>query len=224
MAIGPSTFGAVAGAASDLFAGLGARSQSSLKAKGLGLEAKGLRIKAQGDLAEASNYDLATELARKNEQFTVASTAIKQAQLDRSITQTIGGQRAEVAGSGLKASGSALQLMRDSAEQGSLTKQVAGSQGLITEAGYEEQAQSYTTLANAGRMAAAGEMDIANETDQLAQDTRSAGKTQMFGSFISAGIKAAAAVASVALAPETGGLSLLALPALADDSGGGGDG
>ena len=65
MALGASTFSDLVGAASDLFAGFSASSKADL-------QAQGLRIKAQGDLAEASNYDLAATLAQQNEKFTDA--------------------------------------------------------------------------------------------------------------------------------------------------------
>ena len=195
MAISADTFTAAAGASNDLFKGFGDLASSDLKAKGLNLDASGLRIKAQGDLAEASNYDLAAGLANENEQFTVASTAIKQAQLARSVNSAIGTQQSQVAGAGFAASGSALDLLRDSASQGSIAKSVANDQGMITEAGYQEQAQSYQTLATAGRAAAAGEMDIANQTDQLASETKSAGMIAGAGDFISSAIKGAAALA-----------------------------
>jgi hypothetical protein len=115
------------------------------------------RSKAAGDRIEAQNYDLASSLANQNEQFTETSTAIKLQQLDRNIYQTIGGEQADVAGAGFANSGSSLDMLRDSAAQGALTKAVAGQQGLITEAGYKEQAQSYTNLAGAARLAADAE-------------------------------------------------------------------
>jgi hypothetical protein len=161
MAFGSSTFGDLGGAVSDLFG------SSAHKAK------------AAGDRIEAENYDLASSLALQNEKFTEMSTAIKQSQLDRSIFQTIGGQQADVAGAGFAESGSALDLLRSSAQQGALTKAVAGQQGLITEAGYQEQAQSYTNLASAARLAADAEDRAAN------------------GSFFSSIIKGAAAVATL---------------------------
>jgi hypothetical protein len=104
---------------------------------------------------------------------------------------------------GVEGGSSSADVLRDSAEQGALTKQVAGAQGLITEAGYEEQRQSYTTMAGAARFAAAGENDIANQTDQLANDTRALGKTQAAGDFASSLIKGVAGVASL----FTGGAS-----------------
>jgi hypothetical protein len=231
-----STFNDLGGAASDLFAGLGAGAKGALQAAGLRLTAQGtlisaqgtqisaesLRTKAQGDLAEASNYDLASTLAAQNEAFTAQSTRVQQAQLDRQVTQTIGGQAAGVAGAGFSSGGTALNLMRDSASQGALARGVLGQQGAITEAGYAEQATSFTTMANAGRATAASEMQIAGQTDviageqntiaagqdQLATQTQNVANSQATGDFISSALKGVAAVASLALAPVTGGASL----------------
>lgn len=180
--LGSSTFANLGGSVSDLFAGFGAITQADLKAQGLD-------IQAQGDLAEAKNYDLAADLAGKNVQFTEASTAIKQAQNDRQIYQKIGGQQADVAAGGFASSGSALDLMADSAAQGRLVKSVTEQQGLITEAGYQEQQQSYLTMSAAARATAAG-------LENIADQTRDAGTLTEIGDFISAGIKGVAAVAT----------------------------
>jgi hypothetical protein len=234
--LSPATFNDLGGAASDLFAGLGANAKGALQAKGLQitaagtrigaqgtrLSAEGLRIKAQGDLAEAGNYDIAAGLATENEAYTEQSTRIQQKQLDRQVTQTIGGQQASVAGAGFTSGGSAGDIMRDSASQGALAKGVLAQQGVITEAGFEEQAKSFTTMANAGRTTAAGEMDIAGKTDtiatqqdaiatqqdQLATQTQKVANQQATGDFVTSAMKGVAAVASLALAPVTGGASL----------------
>lgn len=183
MALSNSTFTDAAGSVSDLFGGIGAITQSDLKAQGLDIQAK-------GDLAEATNYDAAAVLAGQNAQFTQSSTAIKEAQLDRQTTLAIGGQQADVAAGGFSSSGSALDLMRDSASQGALTKAVAGQQGLITEAGYKEQQQSYETMSAAARATAAGLEDIADKT-------RDAGTIAGIGSFASSAIKGGAAIATL---------------------------
>jgi hypothetical protein len=231
-----STFSDLGGAASDLFAGFGASAKGALQAQGLQLTAQGTRIsaegtrisaeslrtKAQGDLAEASNYDAASTLALQNEAFTAQSTRVQQMQLGRQVTQTIGGQGAGVAAAGFSSGGTALNLMRDSASQGALARGVLGQQGAITEAGFDEQAKSFTTMANAGRTTAASEFDVANQTDTIAgqQDTIAAGQDQLAtqtqnvansqatGDFIGAALKGVAAVASLGLAPVTGGASL----------------
>jgi hypothetical protein len=135
MAIGPQTFSSIGGAASDMFSGFGDQA------------------KAQGDFAEAKEYSLAAALAQQNEKFTETSTAIKEAQQQRELTMTLGGQQADVAGAGFAESGSALDLLRDSAQQGALTHAVGSEQGLITEAGYTDQAQSYKTMSDAATTA-----------------------------------------------------------------------
>lgn len=161
MAFGAGTINSVGGAVQDIFA------SSAHETK-----AKGLRI-------EADNYDLASGFATKNAQFTETSTAIKQAQTDREIYKTLGGISADVAGAGFASSGSALDILRDSASQGALTKAVGEQQGLITEEGYRVQAETYTNMGKAARMAADAE------------------DTAATGAKVSAGFKAAAAVTSV---------------------------
>jgi hypothetical protein len=203
-----STFTNLGGAVSDLFAGFAATTQANLKAQGLNLNAQGLRLKAQGDLAEGQEYDLAGELATRNEQYTATSTEIQQAQQARNTTMQIGGQRADVAGAGFSEGGSALDILADSASQGALAKATLGQQGLITEAGFQEQSDSYNLMASTARTTAAGEESIADQTDQLAAETKSAGQTAATGDFIGSLIKGVTAVASIGLAPVTGGTSL----------------
>ena len=53
-------------------------------------------------------------------------------------------------------------MLRSSASQGALTRAVLGQQGLVTEAGYQEQAQSCQSMASAARAIAAGEETIAD--------------------------------------------------------------
>lgn len=161
MAFGAGTISAFGGAASDLFASFGDKA------------------KAQGDFAEGKAYGLASDLATQNEQFTETSTAIKEAQQQREVTQQLGGQQADVAGAGFAASGSALDLLRDSAAQGALTHAVLGQQGLITEAGYTEQAQSYKIMQGAAN-------DAGNAENQAATFAE-----------ISAGVKAVAGIATL---------------------------
>lgn len=148
MAFGNSTFSNVAGAVGDIFGG-----QST---------AASLRLRAQGDLAEAGNYDLAADLARRNRDFTATSTAIKTTQAQRQEYMGIGALTSDVAGAGFTMSGTALDLLRDSMSQGALTRQVITQQGLMTEAGQEEQAQAYANMAYAARQAAASEESMAS--------------------------------------------------------------
>jgi hypothetical protein len=183
-------FSSFGGAASDLFA------------------AQGDKAKAQYDFSEGKNYGLASDLANQNEKFTETSTAIKEAQQQRELMGTLGGVQADTAGAGFAASGSSLDILRDSASQGALTHAVLGQQGLIQEAGYKEQAQSYQTMQAAATQAGNAENQAAT------------------GSEIRSGIKAIAGIASIGLAPFTGGASLAigaaATSAMGDASGIGG--
>lgn len=167
---GSSTVSGIGGAVSDLFS-----SEAT---------AKGLRLKAQGDIVEGENYSAAAVLAKQNENFTEQSTQVQQVMADRQIQQGIGTTKSEVAGAGFAESGSALDILRSGAQQGALQKQLIGQQGLITEAGYNEQAEAYTRLASYANYSA----DVQNQMADTAETTGE----------ISAGITGAAAIASMA--------------------------
>lgn len=161
MAVGANTFQDLGGAVSDIF----------------NYEAAG--YKEQALQFEEQNYEAAGQLALQNEQFTKTSTAIKQQQSDRELYQSLGKTRSAVAGAGLDLSGSSLDILRESAQQGAATRAVIGQQGLITEAGYQEQATSYENMAKAAQVAEQAE------------------KTSQFGDLLGGGLKLAAAVATV---------------------------
>ncbi len=162
MAFGTGTITSIGGAVQDLFAAEGHRAK-----------AKGLRI-------EAENYGRSAEFSEQSARFTETSTEIKQAQLDRDIFKTLGGQAADVAGAGFAASGTALDVLRDSASQGALTKAVGSLQGLITEEGYEVQAKNYTAMGEAARLAAAAEEDAATGAEWSSAFKGAAAITSIF--------------------------------------------
>jgi hypothetical protein len=136
---GTSNVSAAGAAASDLFAGFAASD------------------KIKGDELEAQNYDEAATLAGQNAQFTEMSTGIQTSQADREMYLNLGKTKSEIAGGGFAESGSGLDILRSSASQGALQKAVLNEQGLITEAGYQEQQQSYENMASAANAAAKGE-------------------------------------------------------------------
>lgn len=170
MAFGNQTFSAAGSAVGDIFGGMATKTQDDIKAQGLE--------------AEGEQYDMAATLARQNEDFTRTSTALQVQQQQRSVELGIGSEKATTASAGFAESGTALDLLRSSAQQGALQKAVLGQQGLIKEAGYEEQAKSYDLMAATSK--------------QMAQETEKAGdQSEMFG-FITGGIKFAAAAATFA--------------------------
>src|SRR6185369_9343666 len=105
MAISQSTFSNIGGAVNDLFGGISDIEQGQAKADAL-------RLKAKGDLAEASNYDLASGLAKQNEAYTFGSTQLQLAQQQRSQYQQTGAQSAAISGAGFANTGSALDILR----------------------------------------------------------------------------------------------------------------
>lgn len=161
MAFGASTFQNAGAAANDLF------------------QMDALRTRATGRRIEAQQYDIATDLARKNEDFVRTTTQVKDFQTQRQVYKTIGQQQADVAGGGFGASGSALDLLRESASQGALVRAVGTQQGAIEEQSYEAQAKSYMLMKDASNMAA--------DADEKAADRQ----------WISFGLHTAAAITSL---------------------------
>jgi hypothetical protein len=164
MPLSGTTFSDFGGAVSDLFA------------------ASADRTKAAGMRAEAQEFSLAAGLATQNAQYTQVSTDIKEFQAQRDIFQTLGKQQADVATSGFQEAGSALDLLRDSANQGALNQAVIGAQGQIQEAGYEEQAASYTLMAQAANMAATADDKAAQGATYAAIIQGAAGVFSLFPS------------------------------------------
>lgn len=141
---------------------------------------------SEGATAEANSYSTAAQLAEQNASLTAASTRIQETQLARKVFQTEGTQIADVASAGFTESGSALDLLRSSAQQGALAKSLTNIQGAINENSYAAQAGAYK-----GAAAAAGENAQANTIGAIAslggalvnnsQSLVSAGKTVVKG-------------------------------------------
>jgi hypothetical protein len=109
-----------------------------------------------GEFESAKGYSAAAGFATQNAEIAAQSTQIQEVQAQRKIYQTLGGQQADIAGAGLAKSGNALDIMRDSAQQGSLTKQLIANQGAINVAGYEEEASNYSAMASAAKSSGTG--------------------------------------------------------------------
>jgi hypothetical protein len=122
---------------------------------GLGGAVSGL-FGAFGDFAEAKAYKTASQLAMQNAVITEEATKLQETQANRQIFKTLGAQAAQVGGAGLAASGSAMDLLRSSAQQGALTKQLIQAQGLITQQGFEAESAQYQGMASAAKSAGTG--------------------------------------------------------------------
>lgn len=133
MALSASTFSGIGGAVDSLFGAIGDQAAAS------------------GFKRAAAYQDKAALFAEQEAALSARSTFIQQTQLDRQIYKTLGGQIADIAGAGFTDSGSALYLMRDSAQQAALSKQLLQTQGQITESGYHAAASGYRAEADAYR-------------------------------------------------------------------------
>lgn len=109
-----------------------------------------------GDLSAASSYRTAAGYAKTNAQLEQESLNIQQAQIGRQVYQTIGGQKADVAGAGFSASGSALDLLRDSTRQGSLALAQNQVQGEIKISNAQGEVAADQQQAQAAEQSATG--------------------------------------------------------------------
>lgn len=185
-----SNFGSNAsGAVSELFAGFA----SAAKADMFRTSARLDLLKGEGARLEGENYGRAGELALLNKTFAETSTQIQLAQSDRAVTMALGGIRATVGGSGLRESGSALDILSASAGQGALERAVLEQQGLITSAGYQEEADVYANMVEASK--------VAVEASKLSSEghlkAAEAEEDAEMGHYIGGALKGVAAVASL---------------------------
>lgn len=113
---------------------------------------------AEGLEMSAEAYRRAAGITGENIGLTEESIRIKKLQADRAIYKALGGQEADIASSGLAASGSALDLMRDSAAQGDLTRRLMDLQGRIDINTLNLQKLSYESQADVAENAAEGKL------------------------------------------------------------------
>jgi hypothetical protein len=133
---GPVNFAGIGGAVGDIFGAFGSWEL------------------AKGNRASAGFYRQGAGLARENATLAKVSADIQEFQEGRKIYKAIGGQQADVAGAGFAASGTALDLLRDSTAQGALAKGLIDLQGHIQENAYMQQAFAMDAQAQAAESAA----------------------------------------------------------------------
>jgi len=188
---------------SGLFATPAAAAAAQAQAASATAAAQADILQGQGAALEGQAYGEAASLATLNAQYTAQSTAIQQAQAQRQLYMALGTSRAAAAGSGSAGGGSAGDILRSSSRQGALNAAVIGQQGLVTQAGYQEQAASYTLMQQASNVtqqadiaSATGEQQAAAEYQQEAQLISESGTGQIF----TGAIQGLAGLASMALA------------------------
>ncbi len=131
MAFSGATFGDIGGAVSDIFGAVGAG-------------------------ASAKAYKTAAGIDLQNAQLAKESAAIQEVQTQRQVLLTTGAQQAQVGGAGFASSGSSLDLLRSSQQQGALATSLIKTQGAINVNNFEEQAAANTGMANAAKAKSTG--------------------------------------------------------------------
>lgn len=107
---------------------------------------------AFGDFAEAAGSSQAAALYGQAAQYSELGGKIKDMMLRRQAFQVIGGTQSDVAGSGLKMSGTAVDVLRSNAQQASLSR-------AVTDVNTRIQVNSYTAQEDAAKAAASAQTD-----------------------------------------------------------------
>jgi hypothetical protein len=126
-------------------------------------DAKAAGLSAQGYSAEASAYGTGGDIATQNASLTDMAGKISEYQQNRELLGTLGSQRAAVASAGFTQSGSNLDILRASHQQGYLAKQLIGTQTMLTKGGYMEQAAAARGEQTAAQFASQAALDAQTE-------------------------------------------------------------
>lgn len=102
---------------------------------------------AAGEGIAAKGYTEAAGRERLAAKITAGATVIQRAAAYRQVERTLGGQRADIASAGFSFSGSAIDLMADSARQGAISDALIENQGQIEVQGHESSAAMYENQA-----------------------------------------------------------------------------
>jgi hypothetical protein len=159
---------------------LGLQSKASIDAA----NANASDIQAAGYGQEVGAYQTVSDIAGNNANIAGVAGDIKLLQEQRALRKTIGAQRADIASAGFLASGTSIDLFRDSVAQGALQRQLTNIQTAQTKGGYlEEGAAAQAEVAGAtmastaasalaAQQRASGQLataNAANETAALSQ-------------------------------------------------------
>lgn len=129
---------------------------------------------ATGAEQEETAYGTAAAVAQANARLATIGGTVEQAQQQLQLTQTLGSQRAAVAGGGFAESGSALDILRASTQQGLFEQQITGVNAALQSGGYEQQ----VAASQAEQTAAAASATSAQATATAAAQLSSLTKTQ----------------------------------------------
>lgn len=113
---------------------------------------------AKGAQASAASYGEAANIATTNASIAQNSEQTQQLQIQRQIAKVGGSEEAAFGMGNMADSGSGLDVMRESMEQGAIAKAAGAQQGAIQVQGYQQQAQQYLAMQDAANRSAHGNM------------------------------------------------------------------
>jgi hypothetical protein len=104
-----------------------------------------------GGNAEAKGFKQAAAYYEKAAKYAGIETRIKERMTRREIFKTVGGAQADVAHSGLRLAGSAIDVIKDSAREGALSLSLVRLQGDIEQSSYMAQAAQAASSASSSK-------------------------------------------------------------------------
>jgi len=135
-------------------------------------QAKAATDQATGDTAEVGAYNTAGSIAGANARLAQVSGGIQQYQEGVQVQKTLGTQKATQASNGFGASGSALDILRSSTQQGLLQQQTTGVNADLQAGGFEQQGAASAAEATAAQTAATSSTDTAATDTAIATTTK----------------------------------------------------
>ncbi len=120
-------------------------------------------IQSAGYQQEVNAYNIVGGIGEENAKVAGIAGDIKALQENRQLRQTIGAQRADIASAGFANSGSSLDLMRSSVQQGALARQLIRIQTAQTQGGYLEEAAASQAEAAGATMASTAAQALATQ-------------------------------------------------------------
>lgn len=124
-------------------------------------DARAEELSATGYQREADAYGTVSGIAEENAGIAGIAGDIKALQMARSVTRTVGSQKAAVAAAGFGAAGSNLDILRASMQEGYFADQMIRTQTSLTQGGYLQEGAAAQAQAGGAMMASESALNLA---------------------------------------------------------------
>lgn len=192
MAVSADLFSGLGSAVGDIFGGAAAFSTAS----GYKSAADAYMGSSKLYQEQAGLYDQMGVLSGQSAGIAGVSDRLTQLQTQRGITKVLGGQRSDIGAANLMESGSALDVIRDSTQQGHLQMAVARANGQLEQQGYKEEALSYQAQGKASLAASAAAVGQAGQAQAAAAASKKSGIGGILGGILKIGATVAPLIAA----------------------------